>query len=82
MSENGSKARKNGIDVLIAIQDWVNIHRRGFKISEIQEHCTAVSDRTVRRVITELCEEDLVFKEDGYYYPVVSLQETWFADSF
>ena len=73
-----SKARKNQILVLIAVQDWIDIHRRGFEISEIQEHCTTVSDRTVRRVIKELHEEGLIRKENGYYYPLVSLQSTWF----
>lgn len=73
-----SEARKNQIHVLIAIQDWIDTYRKGFEISEIQEHST-VSDRTVRRIIKELVEEGLIEKRDtGLYYPLVSLQATWF----
>jgi DNA-binding IclR family transcriptional regulator len=73
-----SEARKNQIQVLIAIQDWIDTHRRGFEISEIQEHSTA-SDRTVRRIIKELQAENMVEKRDtGLYYPLMTLQSTWF----
>jgi DNA-binding IclR family transcriptional regulator len=74
-----SKARKNQITVLIAIQDWTDTHRRGFEISEIQEHTHGVSDRTVRRIVKELVDEGLIEKRNtGLYYPLLSLQSTWF----
>ena len=68
-----SKARKNQISVLLAIQDFVDTHRRGFEISEIQEHTHGVSDRTVRRIVKELVDEGIIEKRDtGLYYPLVS----------
>lgn len=76
-----SKARKNQILVLLAIEDWVDENRRGFEISELQKHCGSVGDRTIRRVIKELHEDGLMRKENGYYYPLVSLQSTWFDDT-
>jgi len=74
-----SKARKNQITVLIAIQDFIDSERRGFEIKEIQEHTHGVSDRTVRRIVKELVDEGLIEKRNtGLYYPLLSLQSTWF----
>lgn len=74
-----SKARKNQISVLLAIQDFIDSERRGFEISEIQEHTHGVSDRTVRRIVKELEDENIVEKRDtGLYYPLMTLQSTWF----
>jgi DNA-binding IclR family transcriptional regulator len=74
-----SESRKNQISVLLAIQDWIDIHRRGFEISDIQEHTHGVSDRTVRRIVKELQEEGIVEKRDtGLYYPLLTLQSTYF----
>jgi len=73
-----SNSKKNTITVLIAMEDLINTKRRGFKQIELQNHCYGVSDSTVSRVIDALEEEGLIRRENGYYYPLVSLQSTWF----
>ena len=56
---------------------WTDEQRRGFSIRELAEHTYGISERTVRRCIEEMEEEEIVIqKEDGKYYPMMNLQPT------
>lgn len=76
-----SKTRKNFITVLTSIAVWTSEQRRGFSISELAEHTPRVSERTVRRCVEDLQETEYIEqKEDGLYYPMMTLQPSIFHD--
>jgi DNA-binding IclR family transcriptional regulator len=74
-----SKTRQNFIIVQTSIAVWTDEQRRGFTIRELAEHTPGVSERTVRRCVEDLQETEYIEqKEDGLYYPMMTLQPSIF----
>ena len=74
-----SDTRQNFLTVLTSIAVWTEEQRGGFSVSELAEHTYGVSERTVRRCVRDLQQEQYVERrEDGKYYPLMTLQPSIF----